>query len=88
MDNIVHVYYIIHDTIERAMGDIQRLVVMRHGERLDSLDWQWKKRALRPYDTPLTKPGEKEVFRVAQSFAGKVIDIIYDIYDFMEEIGS
>ena len=65
------------------MGDIQRLVVMRHGERLDSLDWQWKKRALRPYDTPLTKPGEKEVFRVAQSFAGKVIDIIYDIYDFI-----
>lgn len=55
------------------MGDIQRLLVMRHGERLDSLDWQWKKRAPRPYDTPLTKPGEKEVFRVAQSFAGKVI---------------
>ena len=58
----------------QAMGDIQRLIVMRHGERLDSLDREWRKRAPRPYDTPLTKPGEKEAFRVAQSFAGKVIE--------------
>lgn len=58
----------------QAMGDIQRLIVMRHGERLDSLDREWRKRAPRPYDTPLTKPGEKEAFTVAQSFAGKVIE--------------
>ena len=56
-----------------ATRDIQRLFVMRHGERLDTKDREWKKAASRPYDTPLTKHGEKEALRVAsQRFAGKV----------------
>ena len=56
-----------------AAGNIQRLFVMRHGERLDTRDREWKKKAPRPYDTPLTKHGKEEALRVAsQKFAGKV----------------
>ena len=44
----------------------QRLLVMRHGERLDSHDRNWKRTAARPYDTPITKHGEAEAHRVGR----------------------
>ena len=51
----------------------QRVYVMRHGERLDSIDRQWVKRAVRPYDTPLSRHGEQEAMRlVKQRLANKV----------------
>jgi broad specificity phosphatase PhoE len=51
----------------------QRMYVMRHGERLDSIDRQWTKRAARPYDTPLSRHGEHEAMRlVKQRLTNKV----------------
>lgn len=44
----------------------QRVYVMRHGERLDSIDRQWVKRAVRPYDTPLSRHGEHEAMRLVK----------------------
>lgn len=53
----------------------QRVYVMRHGERLDSIDREWVKRAARPYDTPLSRHGEHEAMRlVKQRLANKVMD--------------
>ena len=55
----------------------QRVYVMRHGERLDSIDRQWTKRAARPYDTPLSRHGEHEAMRlVKQRLTNKVKLII------------
>ena len=51
----------------------QRVYVMRHGERLDSIDRQWMKRAARPHDTPLSRHGEQEAMRlVKQRLTNKV----------------
>ena len=51
----------------------QRLFVMRHGERLDTMDPSWKRTAIRVYDTPITKKGEFVAFRVAKDrFLGHV----------------
>ena len=51
----------------------QRLLIMRHGERLDTRDRNWKKTAARPYDTPITKHGEAAAYGVGQHrFPGKV----------------
>ncbi len=51
----------------------QRLFVMRHGERLDTQNRQWKKTAARPYDTPITPRGQREALRLAsERFVGKV----------------
>ena len=57
-------------------GELQRIYVMRHGERLDSIDRQWSKRAVRPYDTPLSAHGKHEVTRlVKHRLANKVTAI-------------
>ncbi len=51
----------------------QHLFVMRHGERLDSHNKQWKETAARPYDTPITPRGRREAMSVARErFTGKV----------------
>ena len=42
---------------------VQRIFVMRHGEREDSRNPLWKRTAVRPYDTPITKRGEAEARR-------------------------
>ena len=60
--------------VEMAEKEVsQRVYVMRHGERLDSIDRQWTKRAARPYDTPLSRHGEHEAMRlVKQRLTNKV----------------
>ena len=51
----------------------QKLIIMRHGERQDSKDPSWKKKAVRVYDTPITKRGMMEANRIARArFVGKV----------------
>ncbi len=51
----------------------QHVFVMRHGERLDSMDRNWKRTAVRPYDTPLTHHGHNEANRLVKCrLAGKV----------------
>ena len=53
---------------------IQRLFVMRHGERLDTREPSWARTAVRPYDTPITGKGKLEAFRLAQKrFTNKVL---------------
>lgn len=51
----------------------QRLIIIRHGERLDNVDPDWERTAERPYDPPLTEDGKEEVRTVGQErFSGKV----------------
>ena len=51
----------------------QRIYVMRHGARLDSVDLQWERTTDRPYDTPITGRGKLEASQAArQRFADKV----------------
>ena len=51
----------------------QKLIVMRHGERLDTKDPSWKRTAVRVYDTPITKHGMMGANRIARArFIGKV----------------
>ena len=50
----------------------QYLFVIRHGERLDNVDYKWLDTAERPYDPPLTKRGEKQACEAANRFKGKV----------------
>ena len=51
----------------------QHLFIIRHGERLDTKNREWKKTAPRPYDTPITPRGEREALRLAKGrFGGKV----------------
>ena len=38
----------------------QYLVVMRHGERLDEVDVEWRGTAERPWDPPLSPKGEQQ----------------------------
>ena len=51
----------------------QCLFIMRHGDRLDTHNSEWKKTAARPYDTPLTGKGEQRALKVARDrYQGKV----------------
>lgn len=51
----------------------QRMFIIRHGERLDNVDWTWVRTAERPYDPPLTEDGEEEASSAGQErFRGKV----------------
>lgn len=40
--------------------------LLRHGERLDTIDSNWKKTAARPFDPPLSEQGQREAQQVAQ----------------------
>ena len=44
----------------------QCLYVIRHGERLDNVDYDWKRTAERPYDPPLTDTGVEEAATAAR----------------------
>ena len=51
----------------------QSLFVIRHGERLDNVDYNWLDSAKRPYDPPLTKEGTQDASRAArEKFLEKV----------------
>ena len=51
---------------------VQHIFITRHGERLDNVDYEWVRRADRPYDPPLTEDGEKEARDAGMRFKGKV----------------
>ena len=66
---------------------VQRVFVMRHGEREDSRNPLWKKTAARPYDTPITGRGEREARLISgERFSDKarkdVCERILDIQSF------
>jgi len=65
------------DLSDNSGAAIQRLFVMRHGERLDKKDPSWKRTASRVYDTPITKKGEVVAFRIAKDrFLGRVSTLL------------
>ena len=51
---------------------VQRIFVIRHGERLDNIDYEWVRRAERPYDPPLTEDGIREAIEAGKVFKDKV----------------
>ncbi len=50
----------------------QVVIVIRHGERIDNVDYDWVIRSKRPYDPPLTEVGVKQAREVGSAFKGKV----------------
>ena len=50
----------------------QRLFVVRHGERLDNVDYSWLDTADRPYDPPITEEGVTEAKSAGERFVGQV----------------
>ncbi len=50
----------------------QSLIIVRHGERLDRVDYNWVTNADRPYDPPLTDQGVREARRTGDAFKEKV----------------
>lgn len=47
----------------------RRLLICRHGERLDHVDPSWRETALEPFDPPLTDLGRQQVRRLAKWFS-------------------
>ena len=50
----------------------QSIIVIRHGERADVVDYTWTETAARPYDPPLTERGVEQVGEVVKEFEKKV----------------
>ena len=50
----------------------QRVIVIRHGERLDNVDYTWTDTATRPYDPPLTERGVEQARETGKRFMTKV----------------
>ena len=50
----------------------QSLFIIRHGERLDNVDFRWLRSAARPYDPPLTEKGKEQAKAVAEYLKDKV----------------
>ena len=57
---------------DSAQAFQQRIIVIRHGERLDNVDYTWTDTAARPYDPPLTEKGVEEARETGKRFMGKV----------------
>ena len=53
----------------------QLVIIIRHGERLDNVDYHWVSRSDRPYDPPITKEGEKQATEAGDKFKGKVREL-------------
>ena len=51
---------------------VQHVFIIRHGERLDNVDYDWVRTAERPYDPPLTEDGVKEASEAGMRFKDKV----------------
>ena len=53
---------------------VQRVFIIRHGERLDNVDYDWVMTAERPYDPypPLTDEGTREALEAGHRFKEKV----------------
>ena len=53
-------------------SSVQRIVIIRHGERLDNVDYTWTETAARPYDPPLTEKGAEQARNAGKQLLGKV----------------
>ena len=51
---------------------MQRVFIIRHGERLDNVDYGWVMKSDRPYDPPLTDDGTKDALEAGLRFKDKV----------------
>lgn len=52
----------------------QRVFIMRHGDRQDSVNRDWWRTAKRPYDTPLSNRGHEEAPKlIRQRIVNKVL---------------
>ena len=56
----------------RMEDPVQHVFIIRHGERLDNVDYEWVRRAERPYDPPLTEDGLREAREAGKRFKDKV----------------
>ena len=52
-----------------AAHHLQKMWVMRHGQRLDEVDDSWELTADRPYDPPLTLKGHAQAYVLGQTLA-------------------
>ena len=50
----------------------QRVFVIRHGERIDHVDYSWVGKSDRPYDPPLTEQGVREAKDTGHMLKGRV----------------
>ena len=64
----------------RASSSLQRIIVIRHGERLDNVDYMWTSTAARPYDPPLTEIGVQQARDAGKRFLGKVCHLKLILY--------
>ena len=53
----------------------QRVIVIRHGERLDNVDYSWAETASRQYDPPITEAGVAQANEAAKKFVDKVLPV-------------
>lgn len=74
---------------------MQHVFIIRHGERLDNVDYNWVVKSSRPYDPPITNDGEKEVIAAAERFKDvvcvykfKLCDESFRFAGFLLEVGS
>ena len=59
-------------SIMAEVQQVQRIFIIRHGERLDNVDYEWVMKAERPYDPPLTEDGTREALVAGERFKDKV----------------
>ena len=66
-----------HQQAESATLQLQahrRIVVVRHGYRLDEADSRWPERALRPQDSPLATVGQQQAAALGSALAARQHD--------------
>ena len=72
-NNLVGVWW---SHIMAEQQQVQSIFIIRHGERLDNVDYEWVMKAERPYDPPLTEDGSREALVAGERFKHKVKLII------------
>ena len=63
---------VVKDEMAKEIQESQHVFIIRHGERLDNVDYDWVRTAERPYDPPLTEDGVKEASEAGMRFKDKV----------------
>jgi peptidyl-lysine (3S)-dioxygenase / protease len=59
-----------------SKNSLEQVFIVRHGERLDSVDVSWKSSALRPHDPPLTSRGVIQARSAGCVIAQQVLDVV------------
>lgn len=59
------------------MAKLQQVFIARHGERIDVVDQDWRKKAENPGDPPLTELGFKQAHQLGLRLKKEKIDHIY-----------